>query len=73
MIKVNKLYVKRIVSVITMTGVIFSMTGCSNKIKSANLMENVNASVVEKKELDELYQTNSKFFGEIVSKIGKGE
>lgn len=53
MIKVNKLYVKRIVSIIAMTGVIFSMTGCSNKIKSANLMKNVKASVVEKKELDE--------------------
>ena len=36
-----------------MTGVIFSTTGCSNKIKSANLMKNVKASVVEKKELDE--------------------
>lgn len=53
MIKVNKLYVKRIVSIIAMTGVIFSTTGCSNKIKSANLMKNVKASVVEKKELDE--------------------
>lgn len=53
MIKVNKLYVKRIVSIIVMTGVIFSTTGCSNKIKSANLMKNVKASVVEKKELDE--------------------
>lgn len=53
MIKVNKLYVKRIVSVIAMIGVIFSMTGCSNKIKSTNLMKNVKASVVEKKELDE--------------------
>lgn len=53
MIKVNKLYVKRIVSIIAMTGVIFSTTGCSYKIKSANLMKNVKASVVEKKELDE--------------------
>lgn len=53
MIKVNKLYVKRIVSIIAMTGVIFSTTGCSNKIKSTNLMKNVKASVVEKKELDE--------------------
>ena len=53
MIKLNKLYVKRIVSVIAMIGVIFSMTGCSNKIKSTNLMKNVKASVVEKKELDE--------------------
>lgn len=53
MIKMDKLYVKRIVSLIAMTGVIFSMTGCSNKIKSTNLMNNVKASVVEKKELDE--------------------
>lgn len=53
MIKLNKLYVKRIVSVIAMIGVIFSMTGCSNKIKSTNLMKNVKASIVEKKELDE--------------------
>lgn len=53
MIKLNKLYVKKIVSVIAITGVLCSMTGCSNKIKSTNLMKNVKASVVEKKELDE--------------------
>lgn len=53
MIKVNKFNVKRIVSIIAMTGVLFSMTGCSSKIKSTNLMKNVKANVVEKKELDE--------------------
>lgn len=53
MIKMNKIYVKRIVSVIAITGVVFSMTGCSNKIKSTNLMKNVKASAVEEKEIDE--------------------
>lgn len=53
MIKVNKFYVKRIASIIAITGVLFSMTGCSSKIKSTNLMKNVKASVVEKKDLDE--------------------
>ncbi len=55
MIKMHKIGIKRIVSVIVITGVIFSMTGCSNKIKSTNLMKSVKASVVDKKDIDEKF------------------
>jgi serine protease inhibitor len=51
----NKVYVKRIVAVIAITGVFFSMTGCSNKIRSNNLMKNVKANTVEKRDIDDKF------------------
>lgn len=55
MIKIHKFDVKRIVSVILIIGIIFSMQGCSNKIKSTNLMKSVKAGAAVKKEIDEKF------------------
>ncbi|ABX42382.1 serpin family protein [Lachnoclostridium phytofermentans] len=62
MFHMNKCYFHRIVSILVLFVLVFSITGCAMKVQSANLMDGLKAETVSKKTMDKKFITQTANF-----------